>query len=108
MSDLKPLSQNRPGGAPAWTRTAMRRAAESAPTSRYFGPLSLIWSPVGPILGMSLPCTPGNASEARHGIHSPQARPQCKRPAAAAGPSGRVWRRLGNDVDFCIVSPDLL
>jgi translation initiation factor IF-3 len=29
-------------------------------------------------------------------------------PRGCREPSGRVWHRLGNDVDFCIVSPDLL
>src|SRR5437867_2846895 len=55
MSDLNPLSQNRPGVVPAWTRTAMQRAAESTPTSRYFTPLSLICSSVDSILGNVAP-----------------------------------------------------
>jgi translation initiation factor IF-3 len=29
-------------------------------------------------------------------------------PHGCREPSGRAWRRLGNGVDFCIVSPDLL
>src|ERR1051326_303994 len=105
MSDLNPLSQNRPGEAPSWARTAMRRDAESAPTSRYFGSQSLIDSPVRPIVGHAgarlnpAAGRPRGKHGAPRAILSPQGRAKCKRAPGECGrsrhdcdPHGRVAR----------------